>query len=106
MKTVLTIISDHNDGDYVTEETDITEIDIDELEEIRRFAKAANAIGYHNWDTNTRLYNPEKFSAMYPGFSEDFLDWVAENTATDSEGFCHTICSMEIREIRILEKLI
>lgn len=103
MKTVLYVVADTNDADYITGEFPaVAEYDIQLIEKVSSVLKK----GGHNWVTSEYARVGESPEEMYadvltPEEIDQFEDFVPYG-----EYGIHTIVTLELRKIEILKKFI
>jgi hypothetical protein len=103
-KRFIFIEADYNDADYITEETEIKGNVLENLDLIKRIATAVKAKGLHrNWITGEQTDTP--LTEQYPEFTEEELELFGDLVPYAEYGV-NTIVKIEIREIRVMERLL
>lgn len=98
---------DWNDGDY---ETIRKELSDDKLDYFRPLFQAISKKGKrHNWVQEEREGYLGALIDMYPDIPEEVLnefDEILNLCSGDCRGWIHTICSIQIIEINVVENLV
>jgi hypothetical protein len=102
------IVVDYNDGNY---ETIRKEISDEELNYFNSLFQAISAKGtWHNWVQNELESELGLLKDMYPNISEKVLDKFDEILLFGCSDYCcgwiHTIRSIQILEVTVIEKLV
>tara|TARA_Y100001973_G_C5182910_1_gene325999 strand:- start:452 stop:781 length:330 start_codon:yes stop_codon:yes gene_type:complete len=105
-KRFIFIEGDYNDADYITEETEIAGEFLERLDVIKQIAIAVkNNPNRNNW--NVTKLSQYRIQEQYPQFENDDLE-LFDQLVPMYEGVygVHTIKRIEIREIRVVERLL
>lgn len=101
MKKYVIITADHNDGDYVTEKSEITD---EEIEQFKEIVKKINRIELHQggfapcfeWKTGDQ--QEESLDQAHPELTGEEIDLIERFRPSNEYGI-HTIEDIEIIEV-------
>lgn len=103
-RTVLWIKADTNDADYITSENLVQKGDIKIIQKVCEVLRVGK--WHHNWVTNDYCTEKESpWNAYKDELTEYEIDVFNEYVPYGEYGI-HTIKSVELREITVLEKLL
>jgi hypothetical protein len=96
MKTMIYIVVDTNDADYVGRLTDISDIPDEDMASLVKIATIVSKRSGHNWPSNE---DEESVSCCYEGeLTEDEIDLLCEYLPAAEYGF-HTITKLSILQV-------